>query len=69
MHWLLGTLFSLDVNLAQPRCNREGLGLSTEQGVQPSFRIGGGRVGRSVEGVGGEWKEKTKWESGLVFFK
>ena len=50
MYWLFGILFSLDVYLAQPGCNRKGLGLYIEQGALSSLRIG--EV--CVEGVGGE---------------
>ena len=52
MYWLLGILFSLDVNLAQPRCSREGLGLATGQGALPSLRIRGERGGRVCGGSG-----------------
>ena len=61
-------LFSLNVNLAQPRCSREGLELSTGQGAWHSLRVG--EVGgRSVEGEGGNWEEGREWEFGLVFLK
>ena len=47
-----GILSSLDVNLAQPRCSRVGLVLTTGWGTWHSLRVGG--VGRgSVEGEGG----------------
>ena len=43
----------LDVYLGQPRCSREGLGLSTGMGALSSLRIGGRWVGMCEEAVGG----------------
>ena len=47
-----GILFSLDVNLGQPRCSQEGVGLSTGQGALSSLRIGGEWGGRVCRGSG-----------------
>ena len=43
----------MDVNLSQPRCSREGLGLSTGWVHGPLLGLEGSGVGVSVKGVGG----------------